>query len=78
MSYLKVLHFFLALFRQTSDIKRKCIRTSETECDVTDLLRNVKETYTAHILSVMPAEMDNFEEPPFAVSEKFTPYNQSK
>lgn len=42
------------------------------------MLRNVKETYTAHILSVKPAEMDNFEEPPFAVSEKFTPYSQSK
>ncbi|NXE37309.1 TF factor, partial [Ptilorrhoa leucosticta] len=62
---------------RTSDIKRKCILTSETECDVTDVLRNVKETYTAHILSVMPAEMDNFEEPPFAVSEKFTPYSQT-
>ncbi|XP_062353820.1 LOW QUALITY PROTEIN: tissue factor [Cinclus cinclus] len=62
---------------QTSNVKRKCILTSETECDVTDVLRNVKETYTAHILSVMPAEMDNFEEPPFAVSEKFTPYSQT-
>ncbi|NXA76915.1 TF factor, partial [Thryothorus ludovicianus] len=62
----------------TSDIKRKCILTSETECDVTDVLRNVKETYTAHILSVRPVEMDNFEEPPFAVSEKFIPYSQKK
>uniref|UniRef100_A0A8C9NHH3 Tissue factor n=1 Tax=Serinus canaria TaxID=9135 RepID=A0A8C9NHH3_SERCA len=62
---------------QTSDVKRKCILTSETECDVTDVLRNVKETYTAHILSVEPAEMDNFEEPPFAVSEKFIPYSQT-
>ncbi|KAI1236663.1 Tissue factor, partial [Lamprotornis superbus] len=62
---------------RTSDVKRKCILTSETECDVTDALRNVKETYTAHILSVMRAEMDNFEEPPFAVSEKFTPYSQT-
>lgn len=59
-------------------MKRKCILTSETECDVTDALRNVKETYIAHILSVLPAEMDNFEEPPFEVSEKFTPYSQSK
>ncbi|XP_058699336.1 tissue factor [Poecile atricapillus] len=62
---------------RTSDVKRKCILTSETECDVTDVLGNVKETYTAHILSVNPAEMDNFEEPPFAVSEKFTPYSQT-
>lgn len=62
----------------TSDTKRKCILTAETECDVTDVLRNVKETYTAHILSVTSSEMDNFEEPPFAVSEQFTPYNQSK
>ncbi|NXD89636.1 TF factor, partial [Chaetorhynchus papuensis] len=62
---------------QTSDIKRKCILTSETECDVTDVLRKAKETYTAHVLSVLPIEMDNFEEPPFAVSEKFTPYSQT-
>uniref|UniRef100_A0A8V5GVZ6 Tissue factor n=1 Tax=Melopsittacus undulatus TaxID=13146 RepID=A0A8V5GVZ6_MELUD len=62
---------------QTSDTKKKCILTAETECDVTDLLRNVRETYTAHILSVASSGMDNFEEPPFAVSEKFTPYNQT-
>ncbi|NXM77847.1 TF factor, partial [Serilophus lunatus] len=62
---------------QTSDIKKKCILTTETECDVTDVLRDVKETYTAHILSVKSAGMDNFEEPPFAVSEKFTPYTQT-
>ncbi|XP_063263625.1 tissue factor [Prinia subflava] len=62
---------------QTSDVKRKCILTSETECDVTDALRDAKETYTAHILSVKPAQMDDFEEPPFAVSEKFTPYSHT-
>ncbi|XP_027735748.1 tissue factor [Empidonax traillii] len=62
---------------QTSDIKKKCILTTETECDVTDALKDVKETYVAHILSVMPAGMDNFEEPPYALSEKFTPYSQT-
>ncbi|KAF1658136.1 Tissue factor, partial [Aptenodytes patagonicus] len=62
---------------QTTDTKKKCISTAETECDVTDVLRNVKETYTAHILSVTSSGMDNFEEPPFAVSEKFTPYSQT-
>ncbi|NXI65487.1 TF factor, partial [Anseranas semipalmata] len=62
---------------QTSDTKKKCTLTTETECDVTDALRNVKETYTAHILSVKSSGMDNFEEPPFASSEKFTPYNQT-
>ncbi|KFV72421.1 Tissue factor, partial [Dryobates pubescens] len=62
---------------QTSNTRKKCIQTTETECDVTDVVRNVKETYTAHILSVTSSGMDNFEEPPFAVSEKFTPYNQS-
>uniref|UniRef100_A0A8B9NZN1 Tissue factor n=1 Tax=Apteryx owenii TaxID=8824 RepID=A0A8B9NZN1_APTOW len=62
---------------QTSDTQKKCILTAETECDVTDVLRNVRETYTAHILSVTSLRMDNFEEPPFAVSEKFTPYNQT-
>ncbi|NXC48865.1 TF factor, partial [Penelope pileata] len=62
---------------QTSDTKKKCILTTETECDVTEALRNVKETYTAHILSVKSLGTDNFEEPPFANSEKFTPYNQT-
>ncbi|XP_065531669.1 tissue factor [Lathamus discolor] len=62
---------------RTSDTKKKCILTAETECDVTDLLTNVRETYTAHILSVASSGMDNFEEPPFAVSEKFTPYSQT-
>ncbi|KAM9008372.1 tissue factor [Guaruba guarouba] len=62
---------------QTSDTRKKCILTAETECDVTDLLRNVRETYTAHILSVASSGTDNFEEPPFAVSEKFTPYSQT-
>nr|XP_009684294.1 PREDICTED: tissue factor isoform X1 [Struthio camelus australis] len=62
---------------QTSNTQKKCILTAETECDVTDVLRNVRETYTAHILSVTSSRMDNFEEPPFAVSEKFTPYNQT-
>uniref|UniRef100_A0A8C6YVE1 Tissue factor n=1 Tax=Nothoprocta perdicaria TaxID=30464 RepID=A0A8C6YVE1_NOTPE len=51
--------------------------TTETECDVTDVLRNVRETYTAHILSVTSSRMDNFEQPPYAVSENFTPYNQT-
>uniref|UniRef100_A0A8B9DIZ1 Tissue factor n=1 Tax=Anser cygnoides TaxID=8845 RepID=A0A8B9DIZ1_ANSCY len=64
-------------FYTTSDTKKKCTLTTETECDVTDALRNVKETYTAHILSVQSTGMDNFEEPPFASSEKFTPYNQT-
>ncbi|NXK73436.1 TF factor, partial [Amazona guildingii] len=62
---------------QTSNTRKKCILTAETECDVTDLLRNVRETYTAHILSVASSGTDNFEEPPFAVSEKFTPYIQT-
>ncbi|KAM9379220.1 tissue factor [Phaethornis superciliosus] len=62
---------------QTSDTKKKCTLTAKTECDVSDVLRNVQETYTAHILSVMSSGMDNFEEPPFAVSEKFTPYSQT-
>ncbi|XP_042675575.1 tissue factor [Centrocercus urophasianus] len=62
---------------ETSDTKKKCIMTIETECDVTDALRNVKETYTAHVLSVKSLVEDNFEEPLFASSEKFTPYNQT-
>uniref|UniRef100_A0A8C2SLP9 Tissue factor n=1 Tax=Coturnix japonica TaxID=93934 RepID=A0A8C2SLP9_COTJA len=62
---------------ETSDTKKKCIMTKETECDVTDALRNVKETYTAHVLSVKSLVEDDFEEPPFASSEKFTPYNQT-
>ncbi|KGL74412.1 Tissue factor, partial [Tinamus guttatus] len=69
--------YTVEILGHTSNTQRKCILTTETECDVTDVLRNVKETYTAHILSVTSARMDNFEQPPYATSEKFTPYNQT-
>ncbi|NXX13319.1 TF factor, partial [Podargus strigoides] len=69
--------YTVEIHRKNSDTKKKCILTAETECDVTDVLRDVRETYTAHVLSVMPSEMDNFEEPLFAASEEFTPYNQT-
>ncbi|KAM8805762.1 tissue factor [Eudromia elegans] len=69
--------YTVEILGQTSNTQKKCIQTTETECDVTDALRNVKETYTAHILSEASSRMDNFEQPPYAISKEFTPYNQT-
>nr|XP_006114203.1 tissue factor [Pelodiscus sinensis] len=60
-----------------SNWEKACIHTEETECDVTDKLGNVKDTYTAHIKSEMLTRSENFEEPSYAISPKFTPYNQT-
>ncbi|XP_030062540.1 tissue factor [Microcaecilia unicolor] len=57
--------------------KKKCFQIEGTECDVTDLVQDVNDTYTAHIFSeVLPAE-DEVEEPPFSISQPFTPYKQT-
>ncbi|XP_053893495.1 tissue factor [Malaclemys terrapin pileata] len=61
-----------------SNWEKVCVHTKETECDVTDKLEKVKDTYTAHIVSEMLSGTEKFEEPPYAISPKFTPYNQTK
>uniref|UniRef100_A0A8C8S6V4 Tissue factor n=1 Tax=Pelusios castaneus TaxID=367368 RepID=A0A8C8S6V4_9SAUR len=60
-----------------SNWEKECIHTKETECDVTDKMENVKDTYTAHITSETLSVTENFEEPSYAISPKFTPYNQT-
>uniref|UniRef100_A0A674I9Z7 Tissue factor n=1 Tax=Terrapene triunguis TaxID=2587831 RepID=A0A674I9Z7_9SAUR len=60
-----------------SNWEKVCVHTKETECDVTDKLQKVKDTYTAHIVSEMLSGTEKFEEPPYAISPKFTPYNQT-
>ncbi|XP_005307602.2 tissue factor [Chrysemys picta bellii] len=61
-----------------SNWEKVCVHTKETECDVTDKLEKVKDTYTVHIVSEMLSGTEKFEEPPYAISPKFTPYNQTK
>uniref|UniRef100_A0A8C3T818 Tissue factor n=1 Tax=Chelydra serpentina TaxID=8475 RepID=A0A8C3T818_CHESE len=61
-----------------SNWEKVCIHTKETECDVTDKLEKIKDTYTAHIVPEMLSETEKFEEPSYAISPKFTPYNQTK
>ncbi|EMP30803.1 Tissue factor [Chelonia mydas] len=60
-----------------SNWEKVCVHTKETECDVTDKLEKVKDTYTAHIVSEMISGTEKFEEPSYAISPKFTPYNQT-
>ncbi|CAM2118799.1 tissue factor [Caretta caretta] len=60
-----------------SNWEKVCVHTKETECDVTDKLEKVKDTYTAHIVSEMLSGTEKFEEPSYAIAPKFTPYNQT-
>lgn len=59
--------------------KNKCFYTTNTECDVTDeIVKNVRETYLARVLSY-PADISSSAvEPPFTNSPEFTPYLESK
>ncbi|XP_075472564.1 tissue factor isoform X2 [Ascaphus truei] len=60
-----------------SDWKTKCIYTMSTECDVTDLLDNLKDTYHAQIVSTIQANKDTTEVFPFSVSPPFVPYEET-
>ncbi|MEE6495721.1 hypothetical protein FKM82_002125, partial [Ascaphus truei] len=59
------------------DWKTKCLYTMSTECDVTDLLDNLKDTYHAQIVSTIQANKDTTEEFPFSVSPPFVPYEET-
>uniref|UniRef100_A0A8C3T3Q6 Tissue factor n=1 Tax=Chelydra serpentina TaxID=8475 RepID=A0A8C3T3Q6_CHESE len=41
-----------------SNWEKVCIHTKETECDVTDKLEKIKDTYTAHIVPEMLSETE--------------------
>lgn len=55
--------------------KNKCFYTTNTECDVTDeIVKNVRETYLARVLSYPADTSSSTVEPPFTNSPEFTPY----
>ncbi|XP_077189070.1 tissue factor [Paroedura picta] len=60
-----------------SDWRKTCVHSTKAECDVTYLLEDARDTYTARIYSEVPLR-DNFDDPPYAVSPTFKPYRQTK
>ncbi|XP_054836980.1 tissue factor [Eublepharis macularius] len=61
-----------------SDWMKTCVHTTQTECDVTYLLKNVRDTYTARILSDVPLrDNGDFDQVPYAISPDFIPYDQT-
>ncbi|XP_066481942.1 tissue factor [Tiliqua scincoides] len=60
-----------------SDVKKTCVHTTKTECDVTKLLKNVRDTYVARIYSEVPYS-DQSGTPPYAISSPFRPYSQTE
>nr|XP_056700717.1 tissue factor [Euleptes europaea] len=61
-----------------SDWKKTCVHSARTECDVTYLLDDARDTYTARILSEVPLrDSSDFDHPPFAISPPFIPYEQT-
>ncbi|KAJ7332475.1 hypothetical protein JRQ81_014655 [Phrynocephalus forsythii] len=57
---------------------KTCIHTTKTECDVTNMMKNVRDTYIARIYSEVPYEEDNYDTPPYGVSLPFIPYDQTE
>lgn len=78
--------FSLSLFSdslgQNRDRSPHCIQTSETECDLTQQLKNLKhirETYTAVVQSESARGVpSDIVEPPYTESKKFCPYTDSR
>ncbi|XP_074044317.1 tissue factor [Macrotis lagotis] len=57
------------------DWKKKCFQIKKTECDLTDEMKNVRETYFVRILSEKPVKSDGDpEESLHANAPNFTPY----
>lgn len=71
--------FFPSFSHKLGNWKNKCFSTTATECDVTDeIVKDVKQTYSARVLS-KPADASSFTgEPMYANSREFTPYLESK
>ncbi|XP_078497370.1 tissue factor [Lissotriton helveticus] len=63
---------------QKSDWKKKCIYTESTECDLTDQLLDVNDTYRARVISSLPGNEEVPEEPLYTLSPPFTPSKQTK
>ncbi|XP_021445367.2 tissue factor [Oncorhynchus mykiss] len=63
------------------DRQRKpyCIRSSGTECDLTNELRNLEETYSADVLSEpLPGVNSDLVEFPYTRAERFCPYKDTQ
>lgn len=58
--------------------EKTCIHTTKTECDVTNMMKNLRDTYIARIYSEVPDDDDNFNIPPYEVSPSFIPYDQTQ
>ncbi|KAM5269266.1 tissue factor [Hipposideros larvatus] len=55
--------------------KSKCFSITDTECDVTDeIVKDVKQTYSARVLSKLANATSSAGEPVFTNSREFTPY----
>ncbi|KAM4642833.1 tissue factor isoform 2-T2 [Discoglossus pictus] len=61
---------------ETSDWRRKCVYITETECDITDEMMNVNETYQARVVSEVPGS-DDLTEFPHTNSPPFIPYKET-
>ncbi|KAI1883124.1 hypothetical protein AGOR_G00242000 [Albula goreensis] len=56
---------------------RHCIRSKETECDLTGSLLNLKDTYYADVLSEPEMGASDLVEFPHSTSQKFCPYTDT-
>ncbi|CAB1326015.1 unnamed protein product [Coregonus sp. 'balchen'] len=56
-----------------------CIRSSGTECDLTNELRNLQETYSADVLSEpLPGITSDLVEFPYTRAKRFSPYKDTQ
>ncbi|XP_075038443.1 tissue factor-like isoform X2 [Mixophyes fleayi] len=60
-----------------SDWVKKCHYTNKIECDVTDIVQNVRNQYDVRIISDIYSEEIITEEFPYAEGPSFTPYEQT-
>ena len=64
--------------RLDKDKTMHCIRTREIECDLTDKLDNLRDTYTADVISEpLPSANTHFVELPYTSAPRFCPYKES-
>ncbi|XP_044288532.1 tissue factor isoform X2 [Varanus komodoensis] len=61
-----------------SERKKVCNRISQTECDLTNWMKNLREMYVARIYSEGPYSEENIDTPPYEISPPFTPYTQTE
>ncbi|XP_062411966.1 tissue factor-like [Sardina pilchardus] len=56
-----------------------CILTRETECDLTDKMEDVRNTYTADVISEpLPSAREDIVELPYTSAPHFCPYEETK